>query len=179
MRGVWLPLLCSPWAVPPKPCSLARGLLYAPCVTYSEWYIDELFAVLRNEDARGETALRQVFGNDFWGNPLWGQSWTHKSYRPLAVLSFAWQFRFLGEQLFRPQPLRCFNALLHGLNGLLLFQMLRRLKLEGWAALAAALFAAHPVHVGRPWGVKGTWQVENIVYLVGRRGRGVVCGRPR
>eukprot|EP00438_Fugacium_kawagutii_P022016 Skav200852 [mRNA] locus=scaffold2484:74196:91601:+ [translate_table: standard] len=71
--------------------------LYAPCVTYSEWYIDELFAVLRNEDARGETSLAQVFSNDFWGNPLWGQSWTHKSYRPLAVLSFAWQFRFLGE----------------------------------------------------------------------------------
>ena len=39
----------------------------------------------------------EVFSNDFWGNPLWGQSWTHKSYRPLAVLSFAWQFRFLGE----------------------------------------------------------------------------------
>lgn len=131
-------------------------LLYAPCVTYSEWYIDELFAVLRNEDARGETSLSQVFSNDFWGNPLWGQSWTHKSYRPLAVLSFAWQFRFLGEDLFRPQPLRTFNAALHAANSLLVLLLLRRLGLQKWASLSAALFAAHPVHV------------ENIVYLVGR-----------
>ncbi|CAK8999502.1 Protein O-mannosyl-transferase TMTC4 (Transmembrane and TPR repeat-containing protein 4) [Durusdinium trenchii] len=131
-------------------------LLYAPCVTYSEWYIDELFAVLRNEDARGETSLTQVFSNDFWGNPLWGQSWTHKSYRPLAVLSFAWQFRFLGEELFRPQPLRTFNAAIHAGNSLLVWLLLRRLGLRNWASLASCLFAAHPVHV------------ENIVYLVGR-----------
>ena len=53
-----LPLLCS--------------FIFLPCVTYSEWYVDELFAVLRNEDARGETSLKQVFTNDFWGNPLQG-----------------------------------------------------------------------------------------------------------
>ncbi|CAE7942451.1 Tmtc4 [Symbiodinium sp. KB8] len=141
-----------PWILPTLCC-----LLYLPCVTYSEWYIDELFAVLRNEDARGETPLSQVFTNDFWGNPLWGKSWTHKSYRPLAVLSFSWQFSWLGEDLFRPQPLRTFNAALHLANSLLVLALLRELDLHRrWSCIAAALFAAHPVHV------------ENIVYLVGR-----------
>ena len=66
-------------------------------MSYSEWYIDELFAVLRNADARGDSLLAEVFGNDFWGNALRGDSWTHKSYRPFTVLSFAWQFRFLEK----------------------------------------------------------------------------------
>lgn len=142
---LWLPpLLCS--------------ALFAPCVTYSEWYVDELFAVLRNADARGETPLREVFSNDFWGNALRGGagSWTHKSYRPLSVLSFAWQFRLLGG-LFRPQPLRAFNVALHAANSLLVLALLRELRISRrWSRLGACLFAAHPVHA------------ENIVYLVGR-----------
>merc|ERR1719414_1473504 len=108
-RFLWLPpLICA--------------CIFLPCITYSEWYIDELFAVLRNADARGETPLRELLSNDFWGNPLRGGagSWTHKSYRPLSVLSFAWQFRLLGEGLFRPQPLRTFNVALHAANSLLL-----------------------------------------------------------
>lgn len=144
------------WLLPP----LCACVLFAPCASYSEWYVDELFAVLRNEDARGETSFQQVFSNDFWGNPLRGGkgSWTHKSYRPLAVLSFAVQFRFLGGDLFRPQPLRAFNAAVHGLNSSLLQLLLRRgLRLSRrWSCVAACLFAAHPVHV------------ENVVYLVGR-----------
>ena len=53
----------------------------------------------------GETSLNQVFTNDFWGNPLHGGAgtWTHKSYRPLAVLSFAWQFKLLEEGPFDNQ----------------------------------------------------------------------------
>eukprot|EP00927_Polykrikos_kofoidii_P070802 TRINITY_DN67186_c0_g1_i1.p1 TRINITY_DN67186_c0_g1~~TRINITY_DN67186_c0_g1_i1.p1 ORF type:complete len:706 (-),score=96.84 TRINITY_DN67186_c0_g1_i1:396-2513(-) len=143
--------------LPPLLCAI---LLYGPCVTYSEWYIDELFAVLRNEDARGETPLRTVFQNDFWGNPLRGGkgSWTHKSYRPLSVLSFAVQFAFLEHGLFRPQPLRAFNVALHAANSALVVILLRHgLKLSRkWSCLTACLFAAHPVHV------------ENVVYLVGR-----------
>jgi len=142
---------------PPLLCSA----IFLPCLVYSEWYVDELFAVLRNEDARGETPLRQVFTNDFWGNPLRGSgpgAWTHKSYRPVSVLSFAWQFSLLEEGLFRPQPLRAFNVALHSANTLLLVALLR----DGlhfsrcWSCLAACLFAAHPVHA------------ENVVYLVGR-----------
>lgn len=145
--ALWLPpLLC---------CAL-----FVPCVTYSEWYIDELFAVLRNADARGESSLAEVFSNDFWGNPLHGGkgSWTHKSYRPLSVLSFSGQFWLLGGDLFRPQPLRAFNVALHAANTLLVLALLRHgLDLpRPWARLAACLFAAHPVHA------------ENIIYLVGR-----------
>jgi len=136
------------------------SLVFLPCVTYSEWYIDELFAVLRNADARGESSLREVFTDDFWGNPLRGGqgSWTHKSYRPFTVLSFAFQFRLLGQDHFRPQPLRAFNCALHTTNSMLVLSLLRHnLRFSRrWSCIASCLFAAHPVHT------------ENIVYLVGR-----------
>eukprot|EP00929_Paragymnodinium_shiwhaense_P104753 TRINITY_DN69462_c0_g1_i1.p1 TRINITY_DN69462_c0_g1~~TRINITY_DN69462_c0_g1_i1.p1 ORF type:complete len:725 (+),score=158.14 TRINITY_DN69462_c0_g1_i1:52-2226(+) len=143
-------LLC----LPPLLCSC----VFLPCLSYSEWYIDELFAVLRNEDARGVTSWSVLFTNDFWGTPLVAAH-SHKSYRPFSVLSFVLQFRLLGGDLFRPQPLRAFNAALHALNALLLLALLRHRGLglsRKWSCAAACIFALHPVHT------------ENIVYLVGR-----------
>eukprot|EP00927_Polykrikos_kofoidii_P019845 TRINITY_DN19301_c1_g2_i1.p1 TRINITY_DN19301_c1_g2~~TRINITY_DN19301_c1_g2_i1.p1 ORF type:complete len:815 (+),score=121.14 TRINITY_DN19301_c1_g2_i1:71-2515(+) len=133
---------------------ILMSLLYLPCVTYSEWYIDELFAAVRNPDARGETPLMKLLSHDFWGNSLWDKGWTHKSYRPLVVLSYAMQYRLSD---IKPQPLRAFNVALHATNSALLHVLIRRSGTPWhWAALAAALFAAHPVHA------------ENVIYLVGR-----------
>ena len=131
------------------------SMVFAPCVTYSEWYIDELFAAVRNADARGETPLRDILQHDFWGNSLAG-GWTHKSYRPLVVLSFVLQY-WMNSWNFRPQPLRAFNVALHSLNSLLLLFLMRQLRFTPrMAFLAAGAFAVHPVHA------------ENVIYLVGR-----------
>eukprot|EP00927_Polykrikos_kofoidii_P019846 TRINITY_DN19301_c1_g3_i1.p1 TRINITY_DN19301_c1_g3~~TRINITY_DN19301_c1_g3_i1.p1 ORF type:complete len:833 (+),score=124.86 TRINITY_DN19301_c1_g3_i1:89-2500(+) len=130
------------------------SLIYLPCVTFREWYIDEFFAVVRNPDAKGETPLLELLSHDFWGNSLWGKGGTHKSYRPLVVLSYAIQHRLSG--MF-PQSLRGFNVALHATNSFLLHVLMRRGGTPWhWATLAAALFAAHPVHA------------ENVIYLVGR-----------
>ena len=130
-------------------------MVFGPCVTYSEWYIDELFAAVRNADARGETSFRELLKHDFWGNSLQG-GWTHKSYRPLVVLSYAAQC-WLNSWDFRPQPLRAFNVAIHACNSALLVFLLRRLNVAAFPAfLAAGFFAVHPVHA------------ENVIYLVGR-----------
>jgi len=132
------------------------SLIYLPCITYSEWYIDELFAAVRNADARGESTLWQVLSHDFWGNALWDGQWTHKSYRPLVILSYALQYRF-NHGIIKPQALRAFNVALHTVNCIFLYMLGRRQGApRRWACLSACLFAVHPVHA------------ENIVYLVGR-----------
>ena len=48
---------------------------------------DDLFAIKNNADVTGETSMWSVWGNDFWGKPM-SDPHSHKSYRPLTVLSF-------------------------------------------------------------------------------------------
>ena len=141
---------------------LLLSMVFAPCVTYSEWYIDELFAAVRNADARGETPLQELLQHDFWGNSL-SSGWTHKSYRPLVVLSYAGQYWMNGWN-FRPQPLRAFNVALHSSNSLLLLLLMHQLGVStNFAFLAAGCFAVHPVHA------------ENVIYLVGRADSMATC----
>ena len=44
-------------------------------------------AILKNPDLQSDTPLINLFYNDFWGTPL-THSGSHKSYRPLCVLTF-------------------------------------------------------------------------------------------
>ncbi len=48
---------------------------------------DDVFAIQNNRDVRPGTPLRNLLWDDFWGKPMNDNS-SHKSYRPLCVLSF-------------------------------------------------------------------------------------------
>ena len=49
---------------------------------------DDVVAIRRNADVVGpSTDLWRIFTNDFWGKPI-RDATSHKSYRPLCVLSF-------------------------------------------------------------------------------------------
>jgi len=66
-------------------------------------------------------------------------------YQPLAVLSFAINYKISGETAW---PYILTNLLLHLLNTLLVFKLTRR-WMKGYipAAIVALLFAIHPMHV--------------------------------
>lgn len=55
-------------------------------VCYGEFLHDDVRAIRGNPDVRGETPLVDIFRNDFWGRSM-SDSKSHKSYRPLAVLT--------------------------------------------------------------------------------------------
>ena len=58
------------------------------CVSYDgDFVFDDSEAITGNKDLRPETPLSNLFINDFWGNKLDSKT-SHKSYRPLTVLSF-------------------------------------------------------------------------------------------
>lgn len=48
---------------------------------------DDLSAVTANPDALGITPVWDLLRNDFWGKPM-SDPTSHKSYRPLTVLTF-------------------------------------------------------------------------------------------
>lgn len=52
-----------------------------------DFIFDDSEAIIGNDDLKPETPLSNLFINDFWGNKLDSKT-SHKSYRPLTVLSF-------------------------------------------------------------------------------------------
>eukprot|EP00439_Symbiodinium_sp_Y106_P064998 s1228_g10.t1 len=107
--------------------------------------------------------LRRLWTTDYWGLEMFDpNTWTHKSFRPLTVLTFRWNYWAHG---FGNCGFHLTNALLHGLCSLQLAIFGRQAcgLPWAWAALLAALFATHPVHT------------ESICYVVGRAD--IVCAQ--
>ena len=77
----------------------------------------------------------------------WHQIWLEKpsthQYYPLVLSFFRLEYQLWG---LNPFGYHLINVLLHGLNGVLLWLLLRKLRVRG-AWIAGALFAVHPVMV--------------------------------
>ena len=54
---------------------------------YGDFVFDDMEAVLSNKDLKPETRIVELFYDDFWGEKITNNH-SHKSYRPLTVLSF-------------------------------------------------------------------------------------------
>ncbi|QQP55821.1 Uncharacterized protein FKW44_000275, partial [Caligus rogercresseyi] len=119
----------------------ARGsLLLLSLLIYSYSFscgfvFDDITAVRDNRDLRGHVPLRNLLRNDFWGTPMLKEQ-SHKSYRPLTVLTFRLNYAMDG---LRPLGYHLVNVLLHGPS---LSSRIRNAKSVSW--LAGILFACHP-----------------------------------
>jgi hypothetical protein len=111
---------------------------------HGELIFDDVHAVERNQDVLGGNHLSQLFVNDFWGEPMASNS-SHKSYRPVTVLTFRANYMVHGLDPFGYHVL---NVVLHALvSGLAVPFYVRILHGDSSvAATAALLFAVHPVH---------------------------------
>lgn len=106
---------------------------------------DDIFAIVENSDVTKGTPLTQVLVDDFWGKPMSSPT-SHKSYRPLTVLTFRLNHAIHGLQ---PLGYHLVNVLLHCLATLLFLYTCWYViftKCSGAALLAGLLFATHPVH---------------------------------
>lgn len=48
---------------------------------------DDVWAIINNPDVRPGSSLKNIFSNDFWGKRM-ADNTSHKSYRPLCILTF-------------------------------------------------------------------------------------------
>lgn len=103
---------------------------------------DDISAIKDNRDLRPHTPLKNVFCNDFWGTPMHKEQ-SHKSYRPLCVLTFRWNY--LIHQL-DPMGYHLLNVILHVGVCLLYFRTCLMFLSDSATFVSSLLFAVHPIH---------------------------------
>ncbi len=143
---------------------LLVGVLALACYLNSIWghfAFDDSEAIIRNQDVDPATPLSRVFTDDFWGKRISDKT-SHKSYRPLTVLTFRWNYWLAGG--LEPFGFHLTNVVLHGIvsvlylevchclissdwtSGIEAGQRKQRRGITKWTLLAGMLFAVHPIH---------------------------------
>uniref|UniRef100_T1J4V1 dolichyl-phosphate-mannose--protein mannosyltransferase n=1 Tax=Strigamia maritima TaxID=126957 RepID=T1J4V1_STRMM len=122
-----------------------------------QFVFDDSEAIVNNGDLKADVPWWNTFKNDFWGTRLTHNT-SHKSYRPLTVLSFRMNALLSGG--LHPWSFHVTNVLLHAVVSVLtlpVFAIL--LGSDQWtratAFVCALLFAVHPVHTESVAGVVG------------------------
>ncbi|XP_054575159.1 protein O-mannosyl-transferase TMTC1 isoform X2 [Eptesicus fuscus] len=119
-----------------------------------EFVHDDVWAIVNNPDLRPGTPLRWgIFTNDFWGKGM-AENTSHKSYRPLCVLTFKLNIFLTGMN---PFYFHAVNVILHFLVTLVLMYTCDKtvFKNRGLAFVTALLFAVHPIHTEAVAGIVG------------------------
>ncbi|KAL5968691.1 Protein O-mannosyl-transferase TMTC3 [Taenia solium] len=123
---------------------------------------DDASAVVDNQDLRPYIQPWWVlFFNDFWGTPMVQES-SHKSYRPLTILTYRWNFALAGLKAW---TYHLVNVLLHTCVVYLFYWFSRRFLDSSGSLAAALLFALHPVHVEAVTGVVGRAELLSAVFV--------------
>ncbi len=131
----------------------ACGLLLAVVLSYlpalgNGFIWDDDGYVTRNPRLRDAAGLC-----DIWTKPMSSSQYYPIQYYPVVHTSFWLEHHLWGN---RPSGYHAVNVLLHALNAILLWRILRRLSVPG-AFWAAAIFALHPV------------QVESVAWITERK----------
>ena len=109
---------------------------------------DDIFAIKDNQDVRPATPIGNLLVNDFWGKPM-SDPTSHKSYRPITVLSFRLNYMVHG---LNPFGYHIVNVALHTLCVFLIWALSARMIFVGIKSKTnlsfetAMIFAVHPVH---------------------------------
>ena len=146
-------------------------LVYYPSFL-ADFVFDDISAILNNLDVRtNETSWHSVFLHDYWGSPIDHEA-SHKSYRPLTVLTF--RFNFFLDQL-NPFGYHLFNVLMHTLVCILFFSFSQSLifshqssskNAKLYAFISTLIFALHPIHTEAVAGVVGRAELLSAVFFL-------------
>ncbi|KAJ8269046.1 hypothetical protein COCON_G00116530 [Conger conger] len=123
---------------------------------------DDVSAILDNKDLRPSTPLQNLFLNDFWGTPM-SEERSHKSYRPLTVLTF--RLNYLFSELSAPSY-HLLNVLLHVVVCVIFLRVCRLFLDKTSSRVAALLFAVHPIHTEAVTGVVGRAELLSSIFLL-------------
>ncbi|CAI8019479.1 Protein O-mannosyl-transferase TMTC2, partial [Geodia barretti] len=136
--------------------------LYANSLA-GDFVFDDHSAIQVNPDVRTNTPLSSVFKNDFWGLPL-SHAESHKSYRPLTVLSFRLNHHLHG--LWAP-GFHAVNVAAHAGVCVLFFWACLGLGASLAPSLSASLlFASHPIHTEAVANIVGRSELFAAIFFL-------------
>lgn len=135
-----------------------------------DFVFDDSVAITKNKDVTSKSWL-DCFYNDFWGTEIKSEL-SHKSYRPLTILTFRINYFMSGERLIAIH-FKITNLICHIWGCIVLWIFLRtvlNIQNEGFyetSFLTTLLFAVHPIHVEAVSGIVGRADVmaSNIFLL--------------
>ncbi|CAG5017768.1 unnamed protein product [Parnassius apollo] len=139
-----------------------------------DFVFDDTEAIVNNKDVVSE-AWTNAFYNDFWGNNI-QSNLSHKSYRPLTILSYRINYILSGRNLI-PLHFKITNLLCHMVCCILLFVVYQViLKKAGLhmnnsntidvGFLATTLFSVHPIHIEAVCGVVGRADILSAISFI-------------
>ena len=121
--------------------------------------------------------LRSALSEALWHGSDGSNSWYTIAYRPVVQVAYALERSLFGRD---PGPYHGVNLLLHALNALLVWGLLRRRLLtsgsggeaaarvgEGAALFGAALFAVHPAHAENVAWISGATDLWMLLFWLG------------
>ncbi|XP_066175868.1 protein O-mannosyl-transferase TMTC1 isoform X1 [Sylvia atricapilla] len=118
-----------------------------------EFVHDDVWAIVNNPDVRAAAPVSAAFANDFWGKRM-AENTSHKSYRPLCVLTFKLNILLAGMN---PFYFHAVNVVLHCLVTLVLMYTCDKAVFKDCrlAFVTALFFAVHPIHTEAVTGIVG------------------------
>ncbi len=142
---------------------LVSTLVYANSLQCG-FVFDDISAVVDNKDLRPHVPLSSLFLHDFWGTPM-AREHSHKSYRPLTVLTFRLNYLLHGLE---PLGYHLVNILLHALVCVLYYKVCLYLVPHSRkvAGICSYLFALHPIHTEAVTGVVGRAELLSSVFFL-------------
>ncbi|XP_031633037.1 protein O-mannosyl-transferase TMTC1-like isoform X2 [Contarinia nasturtii] len=129
-----------------------------------EFVHDDIPAIKLNKDVIGTNKITRLFFNDFWGAPMNDPN-SHKSYRPLTVLSFRLNYYLFG---LKPFWFHFTNILMHAIVCVLFTRVciiVAGLQ-DNFAIIAGIIFAIHPIHTEAVTGIVGRADVLACIFFL-------------
>uniref|UniRef100_A0A8C0HYL3 dolichyl-phosphate-mannose--protein mannosyltransferase n=1 Tax=Balaenoptera musculus TaxID=9771 RepID=A0A8C0HYL3_BALMU len=123
---------------------------------------DDVSAILDNKDVHPSTPLKTLFQNDFWGTPM-SEERSHKSYRPLTVLTFRLNYWF--SEL-KPMSYHLLNMIFHAVVSVIFLKVCKLFLDNRSSVIASLLFAVHPIHTEAVTGVVGRAELLSSIFFL-------------
>jgi tetratricopeptide (TPR) repeat protein len=134
---------------------------------------DDDVLIVQNPYVRSFQHLKEIFAANVWS--FQGPT-VSNYYRPLVTLGFLTSYKIFG---LRPYGFHLVSLLLHALVVCLVFALTKRLTGDrGWAFVAGAWFALHPIHTESVAWIAGATDLELTVFYLITFGLFLAMARP-